>query len=82
MAETNDENDSIVQLSQVSSEDDDDDDVASQTDTESTSRTVTVPALGTTHQNENRTQNNNTEKSCVFSKFLSELRLFLPTYNT
>ena len=50
-SETNDESDSSVQLSQVSSEDDEDDDVASQTDAESTSRTVTVPAVGTTQQN-------------------------------
>ena len=50
-SETKDESDSSVQLSHVSSEDDEDDDVASQTDAESTGRTVTVPAVGTTQQN-------------------------------
>ena len=50
-SETKDESDSSVELSHVSSEDDEDDDVASQTDAESTGRTVTVPAVGTTQQN-------------------------------
>jgi len=47
-SETNNESDSSMQLSQVSSEDEDDeDDVASQSDVDSTVRTVASPALDT-----------------------------------